>query len=92
MARVLGWHFWALRGRFHRIEPGDFLGEMAVMAGRKRMATVTAVEDVGALWIAGDDFESVLLRRPRIAIAILKRTGERLREVQGRVDAWIGVW
>ena len=44
------------RGRFHRIEQGDFLGEMAVMAGKKRMATVT------------------------------------VREVQDRIDAWIGVW
>ena len=79
-------------GRFHRIERGDFLGEMAVMAGRKRMATVTAVEDVEALRISANDFESILLRRPRVGVTILKSTVERLREVQQRIDAWIGVW
>jgi CRP-like cAMP-binding protein len=79
-------------GRFHRIEQGDFLGEMAVMAGKERMATVTAVEDVEALRISADDFRSILLERPRVGLAILKSTVERLREVQQRIDAWIGVW
>jgi CRP-like cAMP-binding protein len=78
-------------GRFHRIKQGDFLGEMAVMAGKKRMATVTAVEDVKALRISADDFEGILLQRPRIGLSILKSTVERLREVQDRIDAWIGV-
>ena len=79
-------------GRFHRIEHGDFLGEMAVMAGKKRMATVTAVEDVEALRISAADFESILLQRPRVGLTILKSTVERLREVQQRLDAWIGDW
>jgi CRP-like cAMP-binding protein len=79
-------------GRFHRIEPGDFLGEMAVMAGKKRMATVTAVENLWALRIPSGEFEALLLRRPQVAVAILKRTVDRLREVQQRIDAWIGIW
>jgi CRP-like cAMP-binding protein len=79
-------------GRFHRIEPGDFLGEMAVMAGNKRMATVRAVEDVEALRISAEDFEAILLQRPQVGVTILKRTVERLREVQERIDAWLGVW
>ena len=79
-------------GRSHRIEQGDFLGEMAVMAGQKRMATVTAARDVEALRISASDFETILLERPRVGLNILKRTIERLREVQQRVDAWIGVW
>jgi CRP-like cAMP-binding protein len=79
-------------GRFHRIEPGDFLGEMAVMTNEERVATVKAVEDVQALRISAREFEDLLLRRPRVAVAILKETVERLREVQQRIDAWIGVW
>ena len=31
-------------GRFHRLERGDFFGEMAVLAGKPREATVKAVE------------------------------------------------
>lgn len=79
-------------GRFHRIEPGDFLGEMAVMSDERRMATVTAVEDGEALRIPAEDFEAVLLQRPRVGLNILKTTMDRLREVQQRIDAWIGVW
>jgi CRP-like cAMP-binding protein len=79
-------------GRFHRIKPGDFLGEMGVMAGKKRMATVKAVEDVEALQVSAEDFQALLLERPRIAVTILNREVERLREVQNRIDAWIGVW
>jgi CRP-like cAMP-binding protein len=79
-------------GRFHRIERGDFLGEMAVMAGKGRMATVVAREDVEALRISAPNFETILLDRPRVAVTILKRIVERLREVQERIDAWIGVW
>lgn len=79
-------------GRFHRIKPGDFLGEMAVMAGKKRMATVKAVEDVEALQVSAGNFQALLLERPRIALTILKSIVERLREVQDRIDAWIGVW
>ena len=79
-------------GRFHRIGEGGFLGEMAVLAGKKRQATVKAVEDVEALQIPAEGFEALLLGRPRIALAIIKSMVERLREVQDRVDAWIGVW
>ena len=31
-------------GRYHRLERGDFFGEMAVLAGKPREATVKAVE------------------------------------------------
>lgn len=79
-------------GRSHRITKGDFLGEMAVLAGKKRMATVTAVEDVEALQVSAEHFQTLLLERPRIALAIIKSMVERLREAQDRIDAWIGVW
>ena len=38
-------------GRFHRLERGDFFGEMAVLASGRREATVKAVEPVEALRI-----------------------------------------
>ncbi len=80
-------------GRFHRLEQGDFFGEMAVLAGKKRMATVKAVEPVEALRIPADDFQAFLLEDPQVAVRMLKSLVERLREVQDRVDSWIGgVW
>jgi CRP-like cAMP-binding protein len=80
-------------GRFHRLEQGDFFGEMAVLAGRQREATVKAVEPVQTLRIPADDFQAFLLQNPAVAVAMLKSLVERLREVQDRLDTWIGgVW
>jgi CRP-like cAMP-binding protein len=80
-------------GRFHRLERGDFFGEMAVLAGKPREATVKAVEHVEALRIPADGFQAFLLENPRIAVGMLRSLVERLREVQDRLDTWIGgVW
>ena len=80
-------------GRFHRLERGDFFGEMAVLAGKPREATVKAVEPVEALRIAADDFQAFLAANPQVAVGMLMSLVERLREVQDRLDTWIGgVW
>jgi CRP-like cAMP-binding protein len=80
-------------GRFHRLERGDFFGEMAVLAGKPREATVKAVEPVEALRIPADDFQAFLHDNPRVAVGMLRSLVERLREVQDRLDTWIGgVW
>ena len=80
-------------GRYHRLERGDFFGEMAVLAGKPREATVKAVEPVEALRIPADDFQAFLATNPQIATGMLKSLVERLREVQDRLDTWIGgVW
>ena len=79
-------------GRHHALQPGEFFGEMALVAGRKRMATVKAKDRVDALRIGSDDFQGFLLHQPRVAVAMLRSLVERLREVQERVDAWAGAW
>jgi CRP-like cAMP-binding protein len=80
-------------GRFHRLERGDFFGEMAVLAGRPREATVRAAEPVEALRIPADDLQAFLLDNPQVAVGMLRSLVERLREVQDRLDTWIGgVW
>ena len=80
-------------GRFHRLERGDFFGEMAVLAGKPREATVKAAEPVEALRIPGDEFQAFLAHNPQIASGMLQSLVERLREVQDRLDSWIGgVW
>ena len=80
-------------GRFHRLQQGDFFGEMAVLADKPREATVKAAEPVEALRIPADDFHEFLAANPHIADRMLKSLVERLREVQDRLDTWIGgVW
>ena len=80
-------------GRFHRLQRGDFFGEMAVLAGKPREATVKAAEPVEALRLPADEFQAFLATNPQIATGMLKSLVERLREVQDRLDTWIGgVW
>ena len=80
-------------GRYHRLERGDFFGEMAVLAGKPREATVRAVEPVEALRIPADDLQAFLSDNPQVAVGMLKSLVGRLREVQDRLDTWIGgVW
>lgn len=76
-------------GRFHLLKPGDFFGEMAVIAPGPRMATVKAVTDVETLKIDADDFQAFLLAHPKVALSILKAVVLRLREVEQRIDAWM---
>jgi CRP-like cAMP-binding protein len=77
-------------GRFHRLGPGDFFGEMALIASKRRSATVKATTQVEALRIPADGFRSFLMEHPAIALAMLEALVERLGEVQARLDAWIG--
>jgi CRP-like cAMP-binding protein len=80
-------------GRYHRLQRGDFFGEMALLAGKPREASVKAAEPVEALRIPGDEFQTFLVANPQIATGMLKSLVERLREVQDRLDTWIGgVW
>jgi len=80
-------------GRFHRLGRGDFFGEMAVLASGRREATVTAVEPVEALRIPAEGLQAVLHDNPEVAVGMLRSLVERLREVQDRLDTWIGgVW
>jgi CRP-like cAMP-binding protein len=77
-------------GRFHTLKPGDFFGEMALVAAKRRTATVKAVDAVEVLRIPGEGFRSFLLENPAVAVAILRAVVERLSEVQERIDAWMG--
>jgi voltage-gated potassium channel len=77
-------------GRYHRLGPGDFFGEMALLGVRKRLATVKAIEPVEALKIPAARFQELLLDHPSLALAMMKTLVERLREVEERIDAWMG--
>ncbi|MDP8956894.1 MAG: cyclic nucleotide-binding domain-containing protein, partial [Actinomycetota bacterium] len=77
-------------GRFHRLKPGDFFGEMGLLTSDKRMATVRSVEPVRALRIDADTFQRYLHDHPQVAVSMLQAVVHRLREVEQRIDAWMG--
>jgi CPA2 family monovalent cation:H+ antiporter-2 len=78
-------------GDSHDLAQGDFFGEMALMAGKERTATVTAKEDFKALRIGADDFQRFLLQHPQVGLSMLKGLIERWRDVQERLEAWAGI-
>jgi CRP-like cAMP-binding protein len=77
-------------GRYHDIKPGDFFGEMAVIARGRRGATVRTTEPVTALRVPADTFEAFVEAHPKAALLMMRSLVERLREVQQRLDSWMG--
>jgi CRP/FNR family transcriptional regulator, cyclic AMP receptor protein len=61
--------------------PGEFFGELSLLDGRPRIATVNAIEATTCLAIASWDFETLLHAQPGVAIALLRGVAQRLREV-----------
>ncbi len=74
-------------GATHTLGPGQFFGEMALLSGTGRTATVTAAAPVEAMAIEAMYFRPFLIKNPSVAVTILEGVVERLREVQGRIDA-----
>jgi CRP-like cAMP-binding protein len=65
--------------------PGSFFGEMALLDGGERMATVTAAGDIELLTLAREDFNRMLeVAMPALAPKLLNVVGRRVREQERR--------
>jgi CRP-like cAMP-binding protein len=73
-------------GTTHTLHPGDFTGEMGLLAKKPRSATVVAAEPVEAMVIETMYFKPFLIKNPSVAVHLLEVVAERLREVQDRVE------
>jgi small-conductance mechanosensitive channel len=65
------------------IGPGDFFGEMSLLAGEKRTATVVALDDVAVLEVSSAAFHQILVSNPAILEPICQlatHRGEQQRE------------
>ena len=67
------------RGRkINELGSGDFLGEIALITGVPRTATVTTTAPARMLVITARDFKSLLRRTPSIQLKILEALAARL--------------
>ncbi|MBA2273295.1 MAG: cyclic nucleotide-binding domain-containing protein [Actinobacteria bacterium] len=62
-----------------RLQAGDFFGEMSLLDGKERSATIEADAEVLTLAIARPDFMKMLESEPPMAVAILRELATRLR-------------
>ena len=73
------------------LEKGDFFGEMALVEEYpERSATVRAVTDVEVLELRSADLVSLLRRRPNVALRMMAKLSERLRESNRRLEELAG--
>ncbi len=62
-----------------RLGPGDFFGEIALLDGGPRTATVTALTDIRLVGITEWVFRGLLQEHPSIALKTLQAVAARLR-------------
>jgi ABC-type multidrug transport system ATPase subunit/CRP-like cAMP-binding protein len=66
------------RVQFAELRPGDIFGEMAVLTGRPRTATVTAATEGRVLLLDRDDFRHIAHRNPQLAVEVGRLVSERM--------------
>ncbi len=64
------------------IGPGEFVGELALLDGGPRTATVTMRTDGRVLVLSGPEFRELLRSTPEIAIRMLSVVGARMRAAE----------
>lgn len=68
--------------------PGEYFGEMTAMAdGASRSACVVTRETCEVLVLQKDDFRKVVKDNPDVVIALLRKSMERLREANKKIES-----
>ncbi|MGZ4790049.1 MAG: ATPase, T2SS/T4P/T4SS family, partial [Terriglobales bacterium] len=60
--------------------PGQNFGEMSLLTGKPRTATVTAIQPTTCAVLEQPDFQNVLMQYPKIGLALTQILAERLEE------------
>lgn len=66
--------------------PGDFFGEMAVVTGRPRSATVEVVEDAELLKVPAGKLQEMVAGTGEVAIRLIQHLAERLEHANRFID------
>jgi CRP-like cAMP-binding protein len=65
---------------------GEFFGEMALLMGMNRSATVEVIEDSKILVVSPETFENLLKSNLEIAVKMLKKMAARLRNLDEHLE------
>ncbi len=66
--------------------PGDFFGEMAVVTGMPRTATIEVVEDADLLKVPADKLQEMVTGTGEVAIRLIRHLAERLEQANRFID------
>lgn len=69
------------------LNESDFFGEMSLLDGMARSATVTAIEDSKLFVIQRTEFLDLLMKYPEISIALLTELTKRFRASSSKIKA-----
>lgn len=67
------------------VYPSDFFGEMSLLDGLHRSATVIAMENSTALLISREQFTGLISRHPQVALNMLAMLSRRLRKTDEKI-------
>ena len=73
-----------------RLDKGDFFGEMAILESVARTADAVAASDVRVLAINGSRFDEMLRKNPEVAVRIIRKYSQRLREANALLERMVG--
>ena len=65
--------------------PGDFFGEMAIVAKTRRTARAEALEDSVVMSVADSELEELMNHRPDVAADMIRRLVQRLHDTSDRL-------
>jgi CRP/FNR family cyclic AMP-dependent transcriptional regulator len=71
---------------FTFLSKGDMLGEMAILDGKPRSATATAVDNTNTLYLDRGEFLKFLKASPQACIGIIDMLCQRLRRVSTKLE------
>lgn len=71
--------------------PGDTLGELSVIDGKPRSATIIAIEPVVAYTLSRPELLALIARRPTIGIALMSRMAGMVRRVNEHVQDFLSL-
>jgi CRP/FNR family cyclic AMP-dependent transcriptional regulator len=76
-------------GRRHvtNFGPGDFFGEMALLEGGLRTATITALEPMEVIVLHKSEFRDLLMASPSISLKLLSNLAARLRDADAAMTS-----
>jgi CRP/FNR family transcriptional regulator, cyclic AMP receptor protein len=66
--------------------PGSSVAELPVFDGGKYPASAASVDEAKLLFISKEDFQSLCLKHPQVALKVLRIVGRRLRGLVGIIE------